>query len=278
MTQTIPIEVTVNGRAARARGRRPPHPARRPARRPRPDRHQGVLPGRRVRGLHRHASTGAIVDSCLVLAVEADGGRGHHGRGARRRRAAQPAAAGVPRHGRRPVRLLHPGPAHGGPRPAGAEPAPHRGRDPGGPGRQPLPLRRATSRSPRRSWRPPRRPTDEHACDRRLAGPGRRRRAGHRRPAVRGRHPPGRRAPREARHARLRACPDRLDRHERRRAGARRPPGHDRGRPAPAGAALRAPVRGPPGPGGRRDQVPRRARGGGGRRHEGRRRGGRHAW
>ena len=59
---------------ARARGGRPPHPARRPARRPRPDRHQGVLPGGRVRRLHRHASTAAIVDSCLVLAVEADGG------------------------------------------------------------------------------------------------------------------------------------------------------------------------------------------------------------
>ena len=78
---------------------------------------------------------------------------------------------------------------------------------------------------------------------------------------------------------RLRARPDRLDRHER---GASALPGvaprHDRRRPAPADAALRAAVRGPPGPRRRRDEVPRRAGGGRRRRDEGRGRGGRRAW
>ena len=42
---------------SRRRGAAAPHPARRPARRPRAHRHEGVLPGGGVRGLHRPAST-----------------------------------------------------------------------------------------------------------------------------------------------------------------------------------------------------------------------------
>ena len=56
---------------------------------------------------------GRIVDSCLVLAVEADGAdvTTVEGLAADGRLAAAP--GGVPRRGRGAVRLLHPGPAHG---------------------------------------------------------------------------------------------------------------------------------------------------------------------
>ena len=47
-----PIALTVNGPRRERRGRAAPHAARRAARRPRADRHQGVLPRRRVRRVH----------------------------------------------------------------------------------------------------------------------------------------------------------------------------------------------------------------------------------
>ena len=60
---------------------------------------------------------GRIVDSCLVLAVEADGAEVTTVEGLAAGRPADPAPGGVPRQGRRPVRLLHPGPADGRARP-----------------------------------------------------------------------------------------------------------------------------------------------------------------
>ena len=65
---------------------------------------------------------GRSVKSCNVLAVQADGARGHHDRGARRRRRAAPDAGGVPRVPRPPVRLLHAGDDHAGRRPAQRQP------------------------------------------------------------------------------------------------------------------------------------------------------------
>ena len=50
---------------------------------------------------------GRSVKSCNVLAVQADGAGGHHGRGARPGRRAAPHAGGLPRVPRPPVRLLH---------------------------------------------------------------------------------------------------------------------------------------------------------------------------
>ena len=90
------------------------------------------------------------------------------------------------------------------------------------------------------------------------------------------RHPAARRAAGQARHPRLRAGQDPLDRHQ-------RAPGEcpasclvmtaaDLPQPVPA---VRAAVPGPPGPGRRRDEVPRRAGGRGGGRDAGRRGGGR---
>ncbi len=74
----------------------------------------------------------------------------------------------------------------------------------------------------------------------RLAQPRRRHRPRHRRPAV-PRRPPGRgRAPREAGDAGLRAGADPGHRRLRGARPARRPPGHDRGRPAHAHAPVRA--------------------------------------
>ena len=57
---------------------------------------------------------GKLVKSCLMLAVQADGSRDRDGRGALRRRRADPAPGGLPRPPRAPVRLLHPGHADGG--------------------------------------------------------------------------------------------------------------------------------------------------------------------
>ena len=214
MTATIPIAITVNGRPRALEVAVAPHAARRPARRPRADRHEGVLPRRRVRRVHRHRRR---ADRRLLPGPRGRGrrGRGHHGRGARRRWPAQPAPAGVPRH---------------------AAPS------------------SAASASPASSWRLMRswprirtptvaemqeglagnlcrcagyqqiteavlaaaeaaRPMSAHAIGGSPARVGGHR-AGHRRAAVRGRHPPAGRAPREARHARLCPGPDRLDRHE----------------------------------------------------------------
>ena len=70
-----------------ARGRRgpEPHPARRPARRPRPDRRQGVLPRRRVRRLHGDPGR---ADRGLLPRPRGRGRRRRdpHGRGPRRAR------------------------------------------------------------------------------------------------------------------------------------------------------------------------------------------------
>ena len=57
---------------------------------------------------------GESVKSCTMLAAQADGARGHHDRGPRRRRRAAPGAAGVPRAPRAAVRLLHRGHGDGG--------------------------------------------------------------------------------------------------------------------------------------------------------------------
>ena len=77
------IALTLNGRPRSSR-RAAPHPARRAARRPRPDRHQGVLPRRRVRRLHRAAQR---PHRGLVPRPGGRGGRrrGDDSRGARRR-------------------------------------------------------------------------------------------------------------------------------------------------------------------------------------------------
>ena len=96
---------------------------------------------------------GQAVDSCLMMAYQADGAAVRDDRRPGRRRPAAPAAGGVHREGRRAVRHLHPG--HGAGRQGAARPR-RRSRTPttirAGPGRQPLPLHRATPRSSRR-WR-----------------------------------------------------------------------------------------------------------------------------
>ena len=100
---------------------------------------------------------GTLVCACLVAAAQAQGRVGAHGRrtSADRGRAA-PGPAGVPRHRRGAVRLLHAGPDRRGARPARPQPAPVRRRDPRGAGRQPVPLHRLRE-DPRR--RPARRRT-----------------------------------------------------------------------------------------------------------------------
>ena len=110
---------------------------------------------------------------------------------------------------------------------------------------------------------------------RRVAGPRRRDRPGHRPPGVRRRHPSRARAARQARDARLRAGADRRHRYERGARRPGRPPGHQRGRPAAADAAVRPPVPGPAGDRRRRDALPRRTGRGDRRRDARRRRGGR---
>ena len=57
---------------------------------------------------------GRSVKSCSVLAVQADGARGHDDRGPGDGRRAAPDAAGVPREPRAAVRVLHPGHDHAG--------------------------------------------------------------------------------------------------------------------------------------------------------------------
>ena len=106
---------SVNGEAARGRRARHAPPARRPARGPRPDRHQGGLRRGRVRrllGPPRRPRRGQLPRADLP------GGRlgRPHGRGPARRprrEALEPPAAGLPRGRRRPVRHLHAGHAHG---------------------------------------------------------------------------------------------------------------------------------------------------------------------
>ncbi len=136
------IAVERQRRRLRARGRRaaparPLHP-----RRPRPDRHAHRLRHRQLRRLHRASSTGRLVKSCMLLAVQADGAKIDDGRGARRGRRADAAAAVVLRAPRAPVRLLHAGDADERDRAARAEPAPDRGGDHEGDPGQHLPLHR----------------------------------------------------------------------------------------------------------------------------------------
>ena len=213
-----------------------------------------------------------------MLAVEADGASVTTVEGLAAGGPAPPAPAGVPRHRRGAVRVLHPGPAVSRRRRCWRDtphPTPRRGR--GGPRRQPVPLRRV--RADHRG-RP---------CRRRVGGrsgrdPGRSRRAmtgqgiGASPARVGGLdRVTGRQAYvadirlEDALHVklvtrRLRPGADRRDRHERGARGARRPPRRHRGGPAAADAALRAAVPGPAGARGRRDALPRRAgRGGRGR-------------
>ena len=89
----------------------------------------------------------------------------------------------------------------------------------GGDRRQPVPVRRLRADPRRDHGRRRRRASDERVDHRHVAEPRRRHRPRHRPDRVRRRPPPAGRAPRQARHARLRAGPDRLDRRER-RAGA----------------------------------------------------------
>ena len=222
------------------RRRAAPHAARGPARRPRADRHEGVLPGRGVRRVHR---PGRRPERGFVPDARGRGGRhdGDHGRGAGGRRPAPPAPAGVPRHRRRPVRVLHPGPAGLGAGAARAHPAPDPRRGRGRPRRQPLPLRRLRAdhrgRAGRRGRRGPRddgrgaasrasgRPSRTRTwrrSERRGAGsPGRRPCPRHRGAAVRRRPAPRRRPPRQARRARCGARADRPDRRDARRSRSR---------------------------------------------------------
>src|SRR6516164_6497858 len=75
--------------------------------------------------------------------------RDHHDRG-HGGRAVAPAAAGVPRRARAPVRLLHAGDDHGRGRPAAQQPAAQRPGDPGRARGQPVPVYRIREHRPRR--------------------------------------------------------------------------------------------------------------------------------
>ena len=85
---------------------------------------------------------GTLAKSCMMLAVQADGSSDRDGRGARRRRGAVEAPAGVQRPPRAPVRLLHAGDADERDRAPAREPASVRRRDQEGPAGQHLPLHR----------------------------------------------------------------------------------------------------------------------------------------
>ena len=98
-------------------------------------------------------------ESVKVLhAARRPGGRdgADHDRGARLERRPPPAAAGVPRAARAPVRLLHARDGDGGGEPARGEPGAERGRDPARARGQPLPLHRLPEhrrgRAARRPW------------------------------------------------------------------------------------------------------------------------------
>ena len=94
----------------------PAHPARGPARRPRPDRHQGMLPRRRVRRLHRAASTGGASTPAWCSRSRPTAPRSPPSR------ASPPTAGSIPSRqafldqGAVAVRLLHPGPGDVGAR------------------------------------------------------------------------------------------------------------------------------------------------------------------
>src|SRR6201996_6528135 len=77
----------------------------------------------------------------------------HHDRGHGRGRPAASAAAGLPRIARPAVRILHARHDHGGGGPAAGEPASLGRGNPGGPGRQPVPVHRLREHRPRRAAR-----------------------------------------------------------------------------------------------------------------------------
>src|SRR5215831_1240216 len=89
-----------------------------------------------------------------LLGPRGSGRRGgnHHDRG-HLERAVAPAAAGVPRRARAPVRLLHAGDDHGRGRPAAHQPAAQRSGDPGRARGQPVPVHRIREHRPRRPAR-----------------------------------------------------------------------------------------------------------------------------
>ena len=89
---------------------------------------------------------GEAVNSCLMLAVEAEGREVVTIEGLSADGPDRPAGV-VPRDRRRAVRVLHPGAGDERRVPAADQPRPDRGGDPRGPLGQPVPLRRATSAS-----------------------------------------------------------------------------------------------------------------------------------
>ena len=107
MSQTVPIRLTVNGVARHARACAPQHTLLDVLR------DDLGLTGTKECCLVGECGActvsldGRIVDSCLVLAVEADGAEVTTIEGARQRTAPHAAAAGIPRRRRGPVRLLH---------------------------------------------------------------------------------------------------------------------------------------------------------------------------
>src|SRR5690606_20669248 len=121
-----------------------------------PDRYPPGLRYRPVRCLHRPRRRAR--DQVLLDPGAASGRtRGHHDRGPRAGRRAPSRPGGLPRMPRPAVRLLHPGHGHVGRRPARREPEAQRGRDPGAPGGQHLPLHRLPEH---RQGRPARRRRD----------------------------------------------------------------------------------------------------------------------
>jgi hypothetical protein len=134
------LELTINGKAARADRRAARAPSRRAARAPRPDRHQGGLWARRLRGVY---GPGGRTDPVLLPAARRRSRReiDHDNRGGGRGWPPFPDSGGLHSSRRAPVRLLHlwnGDVLQGSSRPPSAPlPGPDRGRL----GRQPLPVR-----------------------------------------------------------------------------------------------------------------------------------------
>ena len=135
--------ITRHGQRRGPRGRRRAAPPARPPppRRLRADRHPRRLRHEQLRRLHRPRRRR---ERQVVHDARGPGGRprDHDHRGHGRRRHAPPAPAGVLGPARPAVRLLHAGHDHAGGLAARAEPGPHRGGDPRGDQRQPVPLHR----------------------------------------------------------------------------------------------------------------------------------------
>ena len=275
------VRVQVNDQAPRARRRSVAAARRRAARRPRPHRHEGRLPRRRLRRLHGAARRRAGV-RVHRRARLVRGPRRHDGRRpGRGRRHAVAAAAGLRRPRRGAVRRLHAGHADERRGAAAREPAAWRSRGAGRARRRALPLhrlpqdRRGRARGRRRAVRrPSRRPAAGHAVGARAraprcAGQGARHRALRRRPAAGDHgaagaddaHHPFAACARDLRARRSRRVPGALARHRGRADRGRRAEQRvrDLRRPArPAGARRRPGAL--QGRGGRR--VGRRCRGG----------------